>query len=251
MKTAIRNATLLAALIGGVGTASADSIPGMRGHDHTGITVPDMKQAVDFFTEVVGCKKAMAFGPFADDKGTFMQDLLGVNPKAVIEEITLVRCGFGSNIELFKYTAPDQKDAKPRNSDIGGFHIALYVDDVAAAKAYLEGKGVATRMGPLPVTEARPPARPYSTSRRHGACSWRRSAIPTGWPMRRMRRRFCGTPRNRRSRARQGRDSLLLYGLATGGDRQAFCPRTGLTVATPQPSSVECTTVPSILKFQA
>jgi catechol 2,3-dioxygenase-like lactoylglutathione lyase family enzyme len=153
MKTAIRNATLLAALIGGFGTASADSIPGIRGHDHTGITVPDMKQAVDFFTEVVGCKKAMAFGPFADDKGTFMQDLLGVNPKAVIEEITLVRCGFGSNIELFKYTAPDQKDAKPRNSDIGGFHIALYVDDVAAAKAYLEGKGVATRMGPLPVTE--------------------------------------------------------------------------------------------------
>ena len=78
----------------------------MRGHDHTGITVPDMKQAVDFFTEVVGCKKAMSFGPFADDKGTFMQDLLGVDPKAVIEEITLVRCGFGSNIELFKYTAP-------------------------------------------------------------------------------------------------------------------------------------------------
>src|SRR6187401_3875793 len=76
--------------------AKADSIPGMRGHDHTGITVPDMKQAVDFFTEVVGCKKAMSFGPFADDKGTFMQDLLGVDPKAVIEEITLVRCGFGS-----------------------------------------------------------------------------------------------------------------------------------------------------------
>ena len=125
----------------------------MRGHDHTGITVPDMKQAVEFFTEVVGCKKAMSFGPFADDKGTFMQDLLGVDPKAVIEEITLVRCGFGSNIELFKYTAPDQKDAKPRNSDIGGFHIALYVDDIAAAKAYLDGKGVATRMGPLPVNE--------------------------------------------------------------------------------------------------
>jgi len=153
MKTALRNVTLLAALIGGFGAASADSIPGMRGHDHTGITVPDMKQAVEFFTEVVGCKKAMAFGPFADDKGTFMQDLLGVDPKAVIEEITLVRCGFGSNIELFKYTAPDQKDAKPRNSDIGGFHIAFYVDDVAAAKAYLESKGVATRLGPLPVNE--------------------------------------------------------------------------------------------------
>jgi len=146
MRRLIRNAMLLAATVCGIGTAAADSIPGMRGHDHTGITVPDMKQAVDFFTEVVGCKKAMSFGPFADDKGTFMQDLLGVDPKAVIEQISVVRCGYGSNIELFQYTAPDQKDAKPRNSDIGGFHIALYVDDVAAAKAYLDSKGVPTRI---------------------------------------------------------------------------------------------------------
>ena len=153
MKTTIAIATLAAAMLSSASIASADSIPGMRGHDHTGITVPDMKQAVGFFTEVVGCKKAMSFGPFADDKGTFMQDLLGVDPKAVIEEVTMVRCGYGSNIELFKYTAPDQKDLTPKNSDIGGFHIAFYVDDVAAAKAYLEAKGVKTRMGPLPVKE--------------------------------------------------------------------------------------------------
>jgi len=146
-------AMLAAILFGSMGAALADSIPGMGGHDHTGITVPDMKQAVDFFTNVVGCKKAMSFGPFGDDKGTFMQDLLGVDPKAVIEEITMVRCGTGSNIELFKYAAPDQKDLQPKNSDIGGFHIAFYVDDVAAAKAYLDAKGVKTRLGPLPVKE--------------------------------------------------------------------------------------------------
>lgn len=153
MNRLIHTAAFAATLLSGAGIACADSIPGMRGHDHTGVTVPDMKQAVDFFTNVIGCKKAMSFGPFADDKGTFMKDLLGVDPKAVIEEITLVRCGFGSNVELFKYTAPDQKDLQAKNSDIGGFHIAFYVDDVAAAKTYLEGKGVATRMGPLPVNE--------------------------------------------------------------------------------------------------
>ncbi|AZO56645.1 MULTISPECIES: VOC family protein [unclassified Mesorhizobium] len=153
MNYATRGTMLAAILLGSMGAAAADSIPGMRGHDHTGITVPDMKQAVDFFTEVVGCKKAMSFGPFADDKGTFMQDLLGVDPKAVIEQVTMIRCGYGSNIELFKYTAPDQKDLTPKNSDIGGFHIAFYVDDVAAAKTYLDGKGVKTRMGPLPVKE--------------------------------------------------------------------------------------------------
>jgi catechol 2,3-dioxygenase-like lactoylglutathione lyase family enzyme len=153
MRNLIRNTVLAAAIAGGANVALADSIPGMRGHDHTGITVPDMQQALDFFTNVVGCEKAMSFGPFADDKGTFMQDVLGVDPKAVIEEITMVRCGSGSNVELFKYTAPDQKDATPKNSDIGGFHIALYVDDVAAAKTYLDGKGVKTRMGPIPVNE--------------------------------------------------------------------------------------------------
>ncbi|RWK36952.1 VOC family protein [Mesorhizobium sp.] len=153
MNHAIGGTMLAAILFGSMEAASADSIPGMRGHDHTGVTVPDMKQAVDFFTNVVGCKKAMSFGPFTDDKGTFMQDLLGVDPKAVIEEITMVRCGTGSNIELFKYTAPDQKDLQPKDSDIGGFHIAFYVDDVAAAKTYLDAKGVKTRLGPLPVKE--------------------------------------------------------------------------------------------------
>ena len=125
-------------------TARADGIPGLRGHDHTGITVPDIKQATDFFINVVGCKEAMSFGPFADDKGTFMHDLLNVNPKAVIHQITLVRCGYGSNIELFQYSSPDQKNMTPKNSDIGGYHIAFYVDDIKAAKAYLDSKGVKT-----------------------------------------------------------------------------------------------------------
>lgn len=128
-------------------------LPGMRGHDHTGVTVPDMDQAVTFFTDILGCQKAMSFGPFADDKGTFMTDLLGVDSKAVIENITLMRCGFGSNVELFKYTAPDQKALNQKNSDIGAFHIAFYVDDIKAAKAFLDEKGVATRLGPLPVEQ--------------------------------------------------------------------------------------------------
>lgn len=150
--------TILAALLAlAAGPALAQEtphgMPGMRGHDHTGITVPDMAQAVDFFTTIVGCKKAMSFGPFADDKGSFMQDVLDVDRKAVIEQITMMRCGTGSNIELFKYTAPDQRQVKPRNSDVGGYHIAFYVDDIAAAKAFLDAHGVRTFMGPIPLTE--------------------------------------------------------------------------------------------------
>ncbi len=133
-------------------SAHADGIPGLRGHDHTGITVPDIKQATDFFVNVLGCKQAMAFGPFSDEKGDFMSQLVNVNPRAVIDQIVLVRCGYGSNIELFQYTSPDQKNMTPKNSDIGGYHIAFYVDDIKAAKAYLDGKGVKTFFN-LPVNE--------------------------------------------------------------------------------------------------
>ena len=133
--------------------ASADSIPGLRGHDHTGITVPDVKAATAFFTDVIGCKHAMSFGPFRDDKGTFMQDAVNVNPRAVIEEISMVRCGYGSNIELFQYTSPDQSKAEPKNSDYGGHHIALYVDDIEKAAEYLRAKGIKTMQGPIPVKE--------------------------------------------------------------------------------------------------
>ena len=145
-------AAISAAMLATVTTARADGIPGLRGHDHTGITVPDIKQAADFFVNVLGCKEAMSFGPFADDKGTFMHDLLNVDPKAVIHQITLVRCGYGSNIELFQYSSPDQKNMTPKNSDIGGYHIAFYVDDIKAAKAYLDGKGVKTFFN-LPVEQ--------------------------------------------------------------------------------------------------
>jgi catechol 2,3-dioxygenase-like lactoylglutathione lyase family enzyme len=145
-------AAIGAALLATTGAARADGVPGLRGHDHTGITVPDMKQATDFFVGVLGCKEAMSFGPFADEKGDFMTQLVNVNPRAVIKQIVQLRCGYGSNIELFQYTSPDQKDMTPKNSDIGGYHIAFYVDDIKAAKAYLDGKGVKTFFN-LPVDQ--------------------------------------------------------------------------------------------------
>ena len=131
----------------------AEAMPGIRGINHIGLTVPDLAEAEGFFTGVLGCEKATSFGPFKDDQGNFMQDLLDVDPRAVIETISLLRCGNGSNIELFKYTAPDQKTVTARNSDIGGHHIAFYVDDIDAAAAYLKAQNIRTLMGPLPVNE--------------------------------------------------------------------------------------------------
>jgi catechol 2,3-dioxygenase-like lactoylglutathione lyase family enzyme len=133
--------------------AAAGAIPGIRGIDHIGFTVPDMKQGVAFFTDVIGCRKAFSFGPFADPKGNFMQDLVNVNPRAEIKEITMMRCGQGSNIELFEYTSPDQKTEMPRNSDHGGHHVAFYVKDIKAAVDKARSLGLKTMMGPFDVKE--------------------------------------------------------------------------------------------------
>ena len=38
-------------------------IPGLRGTDHIGFTVPDLEQAVDFFVNVIGCELSYELGP--------------------------------------------------------------------------------------------------------------------------------------------------------------------------------------------
>jgi catechol 2,3-dioxygenase-like lactoylglutathione lyase family enzyme len=117
-------------------------LPGLRGADHFGFTVPDLKQAVKFFVDVIGCEAFYPLGPFADDEGDWMTRHLNVDPRAKIRGIRLLRCKNGSNFEIFQFEAPDQDTEQPRNSDIGGHHVAFYVDDMDAAVRYLRDRGV-------------------------------------------------------------------------------------------------------------
>jgi catechol 2,3-dioxygenase-like lactoylglutathione lyase family enzyme len=133
--------------------AVSTSVPGLLGVDHVGITVPDIGEAIAWFEDVLGCHAPLTFGPFSDPVGTFIQDLLDVNPRAVVNQITMVRCGNGPNIELFDYSSPDQDQSFKKNSDYGGKHIAFYVRHIDKAVDYMVSKGVEKLLGPLPVTE--------------------------------------------------------------------------------------------------
>lgn len=124
--------------------ASPGTLPTLRGLDHVGVTVPDIEEATRFFVEVLGCRHIYSLPEFRDDRGTWMRDHLNVHPRAVAEHVRLFRCGHGSNFEVFQYSAPDQVRHPPRNSDIGGHHLAFYVDDFDAALAYLRARGVRT-----------------------------------------------------------------------------------------------------------
>ncbi len=116
------------------------TIPGLTGVDHIGVTVPDLEQARQFFVEVLGCEFLYELGPKADPTGDWMQRTLNVDSRATIDQIYFFRCGNQAIFEVFKYSAPDQRTQWPRNCDLGGHHVALYVEDLDAAVDYLRGR---------------------------------------------------------------------------------------------------------------
>ena len=116
-------------------------LPGLRGTDHVGFTVPDLEQAVDFFVNVIGCEPFYDLGPFAADDD-WMQTHLNVHPRAVMKRLKFLRCKSGASFEIFEYQAPDQNRQQPKNSDVGGHHLAFYVDDMEQALAYLRAKEI-------------------------------------------------------------------------------------------------------------
>jgi catechol 2,3-dioxygenase-like lactoylglutathione lyase family enzyme len=115
------------------------SVPGIRGVEHIAFTVPNLEQAVAFFTEVLGCEHFYEIGPFRDPEGTWFEDNLDLDPRAEVPRACLLRCGHGPNFEIFEYEAPGQRREMPRMSDWGGVHLAFYVDDIDEAFRYLEG----------------------------------------------------------------------------------------------------------------
>jgi catechol 2,3-dioxygenase-like lactoylglutathione lyase family enzyme len=118
-----------------------NGLPGLRGTEHIGFTVPNLDEAVDFFVRVIGCEPFYELGPFQSN-GDWMQTQLNLHPRAVMKRLKFLRCGNGSNFEIFEYSAPDQRLEQPKNSDIGGHHLAFYVDDMDEAIAYLKANGV-------------------------------------------------------------------------------------------------------------
>jgi catechol 2,3-dioxygenase-like lactoylglutathione lyase family enzyme len=119
----------------------SNGIPGLRGTEHVGFTVPDLEEATKFFRDVIGAEYMFELGPFVSEDD-WMQTHLNVHPRTVMRKLRFFRCKHGPNFEIFEYEAPDQVPVQPKNSDVGGHHLAFYVDDFDAAVAYLKNKGV-------------------------------------------------------------------------------------------------------------
>lgn len=122
-------------------TASLGPVPGLTRVDHIGLTVPDLDEAHAFFVGLLGCKPMYEVGPFAHDDD-WMSRQLGVAADTVMRRLRFFRLGGQAIFEVFEYDARDQAMRPPLNSDVGGHHVALYVEDLDAAVAHLRAAGV-------------------------------------------------------------------------------------------------------------
>jgi catechol 2,3-dioxygenase-like lactoylglutathione lyase family enzyme len=130
----------------------SDGLPGLAGGDHIGFTVPDIEAATRFFVDVIGCEQVFEIGPFQSDDD-WMKVQLGVHPRAVVKSLRMLRCKTGPSFELFEYDLEGAGAHSPANSDVGGHHLAFYVEDIGAAVAYLKDKGVTVQGEPVTMEE--------------------------------------------------------------------------------------------------
>ena len=117
-------------------------LPGLRGVEHVGFTVPDIEQATRFFVDVIGCDLIYSLGPIGDDAGDWMTRHLNVPARTRIKELRFFRCGHGPNFEIFQFEGPGLDKRPPRNCDVGGHHLAFYVECFETACAYLRGHSI-------------------------------------------------------------------------------------------------------------
>jgi catechol 2,3-dioxygenase-like lactoylglutathione lyase family enzyme len=133
-------------------TAMTTPIPGLTGVEHIGLTVPNIDTATRFFADVIGAETLYDIGPFesADD---WMASHLAVHPRSRINKLRVIKVSNGPVLELFEFTAPDQRTQMPRNSDYGGWHLAFYVESMDRALAALKQHNLEIQSGPVTMTE--------------------------------------------------------------------------------------------------
>src|SRR5882757_2517691 len=139
LKTIAAIVAIVSLSLTGIKPASAQT-PNLVGMDHVGFNVPDLDQAVKFFTDVLGFHKVYEEGKLplnAEAKKAF-----NIRQSAEVMHIAMLETGNGSNIELFEYNSPERNMKRPMNDDIGWYHIAVYTDNMDKSVAYLKSKGV-------------------------------------------------------------------------------------------------------------
>ena len=130
-------------------------IPGIRGMEHVGLHGPRHQRGLRLLREDPGRRGTFHRGEGFQGRRRLDEEAPQCRSEScVIKEFRYVRCGNGTNLEVFQYEAPNQAQ-KPllKNSDIGGHHLAFYVDDMDEAIAFLKKNGVKVLGEPTSYTD--------------------------------------------------------------------------------------------------
>lgn len=112
--------------------------------NHVGFVVRNLEEGLTFFIDILGFTRIEGRAGSLLPDGDVLTRRFGIGADAR-GEFAFVRLG-DSVIELLEWVAPDQNTSPPRNSDIGGRHLALTVEDMPAAVQRLrEVDGVVVR----------------------------------------------------------------------------------------------------------
>lgn len=101
------------------------------------VTVPDLDRATAFFAGCFGAEVVADGGPVADPRRSTMRARANADVRAVVRGSRLLRTPF-LNLRLLEATYPGQRTLWPGMLDVGGWHLAGYVDDIDAAVDFLE-----------------------------------------------------------------------------------------------------------------
>jgi glyoxylase I family protein len=113
--------------------------------DHVALTVPDVEAATRFFARLLGARRLYDLGPYRIGEGDWMAENFGVHPRAVIRTLRLLELPGGGRIELFSFAGPESGTHMPRNSEVGGHHVAFFVNDIDAMVEKARAMGLAVQ----------------------------------------------------------------------------------------------------------
>jgi catechol 2,3-dioxygenase-like lactoylglutathione lyase family enzyme len=117
--------------------APVGGVPTFRGFEHVSMTVPDLEEATRVFVDVLGAEQFYDLEPALDRHTSGFGAYANVDVRAAPSRVRLFRTKY-LNLEVVECPQyPGQNRLWPGMLDIGGWHLAFYVDDVDAALARL------------------------------------------------------------------------------------------------------------------
>lgn len=112
-------------------------IPTFRGFEHVSMTVPNLDEATRVFVDVLGAEQFYDLEPMIGRHTSEFGAYANVDARATPSRVRLFRTKY-LNLEVVECPEyPGQNRLWPGMLDIGGWHLAFYVDDVDAAVARL------------------------------------------------------------------------------------------------------------------